>query len=244
MSKLNWLSRTEVLIGEENITKLQNANVLIIGLGGVGSFAAEAIARSGINKITIVDGDIVDETNRNRQLVAFTSTENIPKVEVMKHRLLDINPSIELTYINEFLTDTRIKELITTDFSYVMDCIDSISPKISIIKTCYERRIKFISSMGAGGKMDPTKVRVSSLKNSKHCMLSKTIKKRLKKIGIKRGVTIVYSIESLRKDTMMLTDGSDYKRSFYGTNSYLPAVFGLTVASVVIRDLIGEKYKS
>ena len=180
-----WQERAELLFKKEGLNNLKQANVLVVGLGGVGSFAAEFLARAGVGKMTIVDGDVVDITNINRQLPALHSTVGLPKVDLMAQRLKDINPELELTPIKEFLSPERAFELVTKDFDYVLDCIDSVSPKLALIKACRRRKIKIVSSMGAGGKMDPSKVMVRDLSKTNNCFLAKQIRKRLKKEGIK-----------------------------------------------------------
>lgn len=235
----NWLERTELLLGEEIIKKFKNEHVLIVGLGGVGSFAAEFIARSGIGKMTIVDGDTVDITNINRQLPALNSTVGKNKVEVVGERLLDINPDIELTMLNEFLTPERMNEIVkSNNFSYVMDCIDSVSPKIHLLVACRRNKVKVVSSMGAGGKMDPSKVKVIDISRTENCKLAQKVRKRLKKEHkINRGIRAVFSTEIQIENSLKMTDGKNFKRSFYGTNSYMPAIFGLCAAAEVIRYL-------
>jgi len=240
----NWLERTELLLGEETIKRFKNEHVLIIGLGGVGSFAAEFIARSGIGKMTIVDGDTIDITNINRQLPALRSTIGKQKVEVVGKRLLDINPDIELTMINEFLTPERMDEIVKSgNFSYVMDCIDSVAPKIHLLVACRRNKVKAISSMGAGGKTDPSQVKVTDISKTLNCKLAQKVRKRLRKEHkINRGIRAVFSTETQIEDSLKMTDGSNFKRSFYGTNSYMPAIFGLHAAAEVIRFLSQKKF--
>lgn len=239
----DWLERTELLTGKEELARLKNAHVLIVGLGGVGSFAAEFIARAGVGKMTIIDGDTVDITNVNRQLPALHSTVGKDKVEIVGQRLLDINPSLELIRINEFIEPKTPHELIKNGgYDYVMDCIDSISPKLNLIAACRYNKVKCISSMGAGGKTDPAKVYVKDISKTHSCVMAQKIRKRLKKeFNINRGVRSVFSTETAIKSSLKLTDGSNYKKSFYGTISYMPALFGLHAASEVIRYLQKEK---
>lgn len=241
MSDLSWLERTTLLVGKAGIEKLQNAHVLIIGLGGVGSYAAEGIARSGVGKLTIVDGDTVDKTNRNRQLPALSSTEGLYKADIMHQRLMDINPKLELTSIKSFLTPEKIEEILQYKYSYIIDAIDSLTPKITLLSLAYYKNFKIISSMGAGGKMDPTRVRVTDISKTKICNLAYAVRKRLRYQGVYKGIKAVYSPEPALKSSLMLTDGSNFKKSAFGTISYLPAVFGYVCASVVIRDLVEWK---
>lgn len=240
----DWLQRSELLIKNEGIEKLKNANVLVVGLGGVGSFAAEFLARAGVGNLTIVDGDTVDITNVNRQLPALHSTVGKNKVEVVAERILDINPEVQLVPINEFLSPERMDEMLENNkFDYVLDCIDSVSPKLALIKACRRRKIKIVSSMGAGGKMDPSKVMVRDLSKTNNCYLAKQIRKRLKKEGITKGFRCVFSTEIQNEDSLKLTDGSNFKKSFYGTISYMPALFGLNAAAEVINYLVKSQKK-
>ena len=235
---LDWLERTELLIGKEQLLKLSQSNVLIVGLGGVGSFAAEFICRAGIGKMTIIDGDTVDPTNKNRQLPALNSTVGLSKASVMANRFLDINPDLNLSVIDKFQQpEDNINLIKGESFDYVMDCIDSVSPKIYLIKTCFEMKQRFISSMGAGGKLDASTVKVGDISKSYNCPFARTIRKRLKKHNIRKGFKVVFNHGELLKDSMKLTDGSNYKKSFYGTISYMPALFGLRMAAEVIQDL-------
>ncbi|KFF09419.1 tRNA threonylcarbamoyladenosine dehydratase [Chryseobacterium luteum] len=236
-----WLERTELLIKEEGLEKLNKANVLVIGLGGVGSFAAEFLARSGVGNMTIVDGDTVDITNINRQLPALHSTVGKHKVEVVAERLLDINPGLNLTKINEFLNPERMDEVLESDkFNYILDCIDSVTPKLCLIKAAKRKKIKLISSMGAGGKTDPSKVMVRDISKTQNCFLARQIRKRLKKEKINKGFRCVFSNELQQEESLKLTDGANYKRSFYGTVSYIPAIFGLYAAAEVINYLVKQ----
>ena len=237
-----WLQRTELLVKEEGIERLQSANILIVGLGGVGSFAAEFLVRSGIGNLTIVDGDTVDITNINRQLPALNSTIGKNKTDVVAERILDINPEINLKKINEFLEPERMEEILTQEkFDYVLDCIDSLSPKLALIITCKRKKIKLVSAMGAGGKTDPSKVMVRDISKTNNCFLAKQIRKKLKKEQIHKGFRCVFSIEIQDENSLKMTDGSNYKKSFYGTISYMPAIFGLYAAAEVIRFLLKKE---
>ncbi|MDY3363728.1 tRNA threonylcarbamoyladenosine dehydratase [Riemerella anatipestifer] len=234
----NWLERTELLIKQDGLNKLQNANILVVGLGGVGSFAAEFLARAGVGKMTIIDGDTVDTTNINRQLPALHSTVNQPKVELVYARLKDINPNLDLTAINEFLTPERMESILTKEkFDYVLDCIDSVSPKLSLILAAKRNKIKIVSAMGAGGKTDPSKVMVRDISKTNNCFLAKQIRKRLRKEKINKGIKCVFSTELQKEDSLKMTDGSNFKKSFYGTISFMPALFGLHAAAEVINHL-------
>lgn len=235
-----WLERTELLITTAHLNTLKNAHVLIVGMGGVGSFAAEFIVRAGVGAITIVDGDVVDITNKNRQLPALSSTVGKSKVEVMEQRLLDINPELKLTALNEFISPERAFEIVESHFDFVVDCIDSITPKVNLILACKRKRIKIVSSMGAGGKLNPALVKVSDIKKTRDCYLAKTVRKRLAKEGILKGVKVVFSTETPIAESLQLTQNTDFKKSYYGTISYMPALFGLYAASEVINFLINK----
>ncbi|WP_322971966.1 tRNA threonylcarbamoyladenosine dehydratase [Faecalibacter sp. LW9] len=236
-----WQERAELLFKEEGLNNLKNSNVLIVGLGGVGSFAAEFVARAGVGKMTIVDGDTVDITNINRQLPALHSTVGMNKVDVVGDRLMDINPELQLTRINEFLSPERTHEIVTEDFDYVMDCIDSVTPKINLIIAAKRKKVKVISNMGAGGKFLASKVKVKDISKTDVCPLAKNVRKRLRKEGISKGVKAVFSTEVPDESSVKLTDGANFKKSFYGTNSWMPGLFGLHAAETVIRDLLKNK---
>lgn len=233
-----WQERAELLFKEEGLEKLKNSHVLIVGLGGVGSFAAEFIARAGVGKMTIVDGDTVDITNINRQLPALHSTIGMHKVDVVGDRLMDINPELQLTRINEFLSPERTLEIVTNEFDYIMDCIDSVTPKINLIIAAKRKKVKIVSNMGAGGKMSASKVFVKDISKTEVCPLAKQIRKRLKKEKINKGVKAVFSTEEADETSLKLTDGKNYKKSFYGTNSWMPGLFGLHAAETVVKHLL------
>jgi tRNA A37 threonylcarbamoyladenosine dehydratase len=235
---MDWLNRTELLFGKEKLDKLKNASVLVVGLGGVGAYAAEQLCRAGIGKMTIVDGDVVEETNRNRQLPALISNTGKPKAEVLANRFRDINPDIQLTVINDFIADEKIIELLKSQpFNYVVDAIDTISPKVFLIYHAVQLGLPVVSSMGAGGKTDPQKVQITDISKSHHCTLAKVLRKRLSKLGINKGVKVVFSSEETDKNAVRPEDGI-YKKSVVGTISYMPPVFGCFISSVVIRDLV------
>lgn len=233
-----WQERAVLLFKEEGMNKLTNANVLVVGLGGVGSFAAEFLARAGVGNMTIVDGDTVDITNINRQLPALHSTVGEPKVKVVGDRLLDINPELKLTRIEEFLSPERAFELVTPEFDYVLDCIDSVTPKLNLILACKRKKVKVISNMGAGGKYNAENVKVRDISKTEYCPLAKNVRKRLKAEGISKGVKVVYSDERPDYSSIKTTDGTNFKKSFYGTNSWMPALFGLHAAETVVKNLI------
>ncbi|SFM71505.1 tRNA A37 threonylcarbamoyladenosine dehydratase [Algoriella xinjiangensis] len=236
-----WQERAELIFKKEGLETLKNSHVLIVGLGGVGSFAAEFITRAGVGKITIVDGDTVDITNINRQLPALHSTVGQHKIDVVGDRLMDINPELELIRINEFLSPERTLEIVSKEYDYIMDCIDSVTPKINLIIAAKRKKVKIVSCMGAGGKMLVSKVVVKDISKTIVCPLAKQIRKRLKKEKISKGIKAVFSTEEADETSLKLTDGKNYKKSFFGTNSYMPALFGLYAAETVIHYLLKKE---
>lgn len=237
---ISWLARTELLIGKDALLKLTASHVVVVGLGGVGSYAAEFIARSGVGRMTIIDGDVVDPTNRNRQLPALATNHGMSKAMIMEERLKAINPEISLTVVKEFINPEMVRQQLNEKPDYIIDAIDSITPKITFIQMAYESKLPLVSSMGAGAKLDPTQLKVVDISKTWNCPFAQQIRKNLKKLGIAKGIKVVFSPENPNRESLMLTDGKNFKKSAYGTISYLPAVFGAVAASVAIRDLIGE----
>lgn len=235
---LSWLSRTQLLIGEKALLQLATSHVMVVGLGGVGSYAAEFIARSGVGQMTIIDGDVVDPTNRNRQLPALATNHGLSKALIMAERLKAINPELQLHIIKEFINPEMVLQQLSHRPDYIIDAIDSITPKVTFIRLAYESKLPLVSSMGAGAKLDPTRLQVVDISKTYNCPFAQQIRKKLKEHKIYRGVKVVFSPEEPIKESLMLTDGKNYKKSAYGTISYLPAVFGAVASSVVIRDLI------
>ena len=235
----NWKERTILMFGDEIVKNLAEANVLIVGVGGVGAYAAEMLVRSGIGRLTLVDGDVVNDTNRNRQLIALQSTVGRPKVEVLAERLRDINPDVELRLLQEYLRDERTIEVLESEkYDYVIDAIDTLAPKVYLMHQAFERNIPIISSMGSGGKLDPTQVKIDDISKSDYCKLARMVRKRLHKLGVRKGITVVYSAEVVARERVEITEGEQNKKSNVGTVSYMPAVFGCCLASHVIRQLI------
>jgi tRNA threonylcarbamoyladenosine dehydratase len=235
----DWLTRTELILGTDGLKKLNAAKVLVVGLGGVGGYAAEIICRAGVGSMTIIDGDAVHFSNRNRQLIALRSTEGLSKAEVMGSRLLDINPDLNLTVIREFIRDDRITGVLDAGFDYIVDAIDTLSPKVFLIYHSLQRKFPIVSSMGAGGKFDPVKISIADISETTDCSLARLIRKRLHRLCVIEGVTAVYSPETIDKTRIVTTSGDLNKASIVGTVSYMPAAFGIACASVVIRDLAG-----
>jgi len=237
----DWLSRTELLLGSDRLDKLKAANVLVVGLGGVGACAAEMICRAGVGKMTIVDGDTIHATNRNRQTLALGSTEGRAKALLMAERLLDINPGLDLTVINEYISDDRMTEVLDSGYSYAVDAIDTLSPKVFLIYHAVMKKIPIVTSMGSGGKFDPLKISVCDISETTDCTLARILRKRLHRLGIREGVTAVYSPEVTDKTKVVPVTGEKNKASVVGTISYMPAAFGIACASVVICDLAGKQ---
>lgn len=234
----DWKQRTRLLLGEEKMERLQQAHVLVVGLGGVGAYAAEMICRAGVGRMTIVDADTVQPTNINRQLPALHSTMGREKAEVLAARFIDINPDIQLTVLPVFLKDDNIPELLdAARYDFIVDAIDTLAPKCYLIAEALKRHIKIVSSMGAGAKSDITQIRFADIWDTYHCGLSKAVRKRLQKLGIKRKLPVVFSTEQADPKAVLLTEDEQNKKSTCGTVSYMPAVFGCYLAEYVIKRL-------
>lgn len=234
----DWKQRTRLLLGEEKMERLQQAHVLVVGLGGVGAYAAEMICRAGVGRMTIVDADTVQPTNINRQLPALHSTMGREKAEVLAARFKDINPDIQLTVLPVFLKDDNIPELLdAARYDFIVDAIDTLAPKCYLIAEALKRHIKIVSSMGAGAKSDITQIRFADIWDTYHCGLSKAVRKRLQKLGIKRKLSVVFSTEQADPKAVLLTEDEQNKKSTCGTVSYMPAVFGCYLAEYVIKRL-------
>jgi tRNA A37 threonylcarbamoyladenosine dehydratase len=238
MNNKEWQLRTELLLGEKNVEKLTNTHVLVAGLGGVGGYAVEQLARAGIGRLTIIDHDKINITNINRQIIALHTNIGYDKTSEMQKRLLEINPEIEISIINEFITEENVFDFLRNKIDYIIDAIDTLTPKVTLISSALKNNIPIISSMGAGGKFDPEKVTIADISKSHNCHLARMIRKRLHRLGIYTGFKVVYSPEKVDKDKIIATNGLRNQKSVAGTISYMPAVFGCFCASVVIRDLI------
>lgn len=242
----NIFTRTEYIIGKERLEQLKRSKVAIIGIGGVGSFAAEAISRAGVGNVLLVDPDTIDITNINRQIHALHSTLGKPKVEVMKSRMLDINPNSNITPLKLIYSEETSEQILTKDIDYVIDAIDSIKSKIHLIIKCKELKIPVISSMGAGNKMDPTLFRVADISDTSTCPMARVIRKELRKAGIKKGVNVVYSTETPIKpkeqqivnNQIGLSTSKQSNISVLGSISFVPSVAGLIIAGEVIKNLL------
>jgi len=222
--------RTELVIGKEKLQKLKGSKVCICGIGGVGSYALEALARIGIGNIIIIDKDDVDITNVNRQLIATVDNVGNSKVEEAKKRITSINPNIQVTAIKDYIDSSNVDKYITEDWDYVVDAIDSVESKIDIIKKCKQKNIKVISSMGMANRLEPLQIKVSDISKTEVCPLAKVVRKRLKEEGIKK-VKVVFSTENAIKT------GS----KTLGSVSFVPATAGLVIASELVKDIISEK---
>jgi tRNA threonylcarbamoyladenosine dehydratase len=236
-----FFERTALLLGEPALTSLRARHVFIAGLGGVGSFAAEAVARAGIGRISLLDHDVVAPSNLNRQLVALRSTVGQPKAEIMRARIADIDPEIEVRVCTDFLNPDNALERVPADADWVIDCIDSIACKAAMVAGSLARGQRVISALGAGGRTDPTRVRVGLLSETRICPLAREMRKRMRRLDASLDYPVVYSLEEPRKGTEHRPlDGpvAGRARSVNGTISYLPALFGLTAAGWVIRELL------
>ena len=262
-----WQERTALLLGEEALLRLREAVVVVAGLGGVGAYAAEMVARAGVGRMVLIDSDRVGESNKNRQLLALDSTLGRLKTEVMAERLLDINPELHIVKVPEYLTEDNIPEVFENALremalcgssdpdgaltdepaastglapDFVIDAIDTLAPKIALISHCVHSGIPLVSSMGAGAKLDATKVRLTDLSKSYNCPLAFILRKKLRKIGITKGFPVVFSEELPERDAIVPTEGERNKKSQVGTVSYIPAVFGCVCAQAAVRHLAGR----
>lgn len=226
------------MLGEDRMNYLSGCHVLVVGLGGVGAYAAEQLCRAGIGKMTIVDADTVNESNLNRQLPALRSTIGRPKAEVVAQRLLDINPELELTVHNEFIRDERTEAILDeTNYQFVVDAIDSLSPKVFLLYHALRRQIPVVSSMGAGAKTDPSQVRIADISKTQNCALAKAVRKRLRTLGVNKGIAAVFSTEMANPDAVIEVDDEQCKRTTTGTISYMPALFGCFLSAHVLRNI-------
>ena len=232
--------RSHILIGDEGIKRLQSAHIFVAGIGGVGSFTAEALARMGVGQLTLVDHDVVSASNMNRQLVALQSTIGDPKGEVMTARIKDINPECQVNIIAEFLTPDSIPDILNPGFDVVIDAIDSMSSKTALIETAWRNKMATFASMGAGGKLDPTQVRTDDLMDTSMCKLAKQLRGHLRRRGVGRGIQTVYSVESPLPPLPPEAVGRGRPRAVNGTVSYMPSIIGLTLAGMVINHIIGD----
>lgn len=239
----DWRERTGMLLGEAALAALGEKCVAVIGLGGVGAVAAEMVARAGVGRMVLLDSDCVSLSNKNRQLLALDSTLGRPKTEVLRERLLDINPALQLTVIDRYLDEENIAEILPQGIDFLIDAIDTLAPKLALIRHCVESRIPLVSSMGAGAKYDMTKVRIADLSKSFNCPLAYMVRKKLRKMGITKGFPVVFSEELPDENAIVEMSpeeraATSNKKSQVGTISYLPASFGCACAQAAIRYLL------
>jgi len=237
---LPWQERSELLLGQDGLKILANSSVAVIGLGGVGAYAAEMLVRAGVGHLIILDSDVISLTNKNRQLLALDSTIGKKKSEVMADRLKDINAELKLDIITDYLTEDNVSNILGSyKFDFLIDAIDTLSPKIALIKYCVDNKIPLVSSMGSGAKYDITKIRITDLSKSFNCPLAYILRKKLRKIGITKGFKVVFSEELPERDAIVEQDPTieRNKKSQVGTISYLPAVFGCACAQEALREL-------
>jgi tRNA A37 threonylcarbamoyladenosine dehydratase len=237
----DWQIRTRLLLGDEQVQKLNQAHVLVVGLGGVGGVCAEFLVRAGIGKLTVADGDLVHPSNLNRQLPALRDALGLPKTVVLAQRLQRINPEIELEVVQEYLQDDILRDIVHQPYDYVVDAIDTLSPKVFLVYESMKAGHKLVSSMGAGGKMDPALIRTGDISESNHCRLAYYLRKKLHRLGIYHGFKVVYSPEEIPEHSKKIVPDEKNKKTIVGTISYMPGIFGGYCASVVIRDLISQQ---
>lgn len=233
-----WQERTHILIGNEGVERLKSATVAVIGLGGVGAYAAEMLCRAGVGRLVLLDSDIVSISNKNRQLIAMDTTLGQQKTEVLAARLRDINPKVELDLIPEYIEEDNISSILSGyKIDFLVDAIDTLSPKIALIRYCMENKVKHVSSMGSGAKFDVTAIRIKDLSKSFNCPLAYMLRKKLRKVGISKGFKVVFSEELPDKNAIIPMEDRN-KKSQVGTISYLPAVFGCACAQCAIEYLL------
>lgn len=234
----HWTDRTALLLGEQGLDRLKASRVAVVGVGGVGGYAAEMLVRAGLGHILIIDNDEVGESNLNRQLLALHSTVGRPKVEVLSRRLLDINPDLDIAVVPEYVSEENMAEVMTSagPLDFVVDAIDTLSPKIALIRHCLQNGIPLVSSMGSGAKTDATMVRIADISKTYQDPLAFMVRKRLHKLGIRKGFLAVFSGELPRKESMVIEESRN-KKSQVGTISYMPAVFGCVCAQAVVSRI-------
>jgi tRNA A37 threonylcarbamoyladenosine dehydratase len=240
MKENEWQSRSELLLGRESLEKLNSRTFAIIGLGGVGAYAAEMVVRAGAGRVVILDSDVVNLSNKNRQLLALDSTLGHSKVKLMESRLRDINRDLEVVSIGEYLTEENVSALLDgLKIDCVIDAIDTLSPKIALIQYCVKNSIPLVSSMGAGAKRDATKIKVKDISKSFNCPLAYMLRKRLRKVGISKGFKVVFSEELPDTDAIIPVEEQN-KKSQVGTISYMPAVFGCIAAQAALLHILDD----
>lgn len=236
------LSRTELLLGKQGVEKLQNSHVLIVGLGGVGGETAVMLARAGVGAFTLCDGDVVAESNCNRQAVAFVDTVGESKAEAAAALLRRINPDVKLSLLPRFIEPEDAEALVLQhSFDFIVDCIDSVASKVALLVACHKHKLPVVTSMGAGAKMDPSRIKIDDISRTSNCSLARVVRRRLIAEGIKKGITAVYSTENAIAEAVHAGSKERGKGTTVGTISYMPNLFGCFLASHVIRKLVEEK---
>lgn len=230
-----WMQRTSLLLSEEKTIRLQACRILVVGVGGVGAYAAEMLVRAGVGRMTIIDSDVVSPSNINRQLVALHSTIGQDKVEVLANRLRDINPQLELSARKCYLDVEGVEDLLREGYDFVVDAIDTVAPKVALLATCMRQGIAVVSSMGAGARTDLTQIRYADIADTFHCGLARAVRQRLRKMGVRGKLPVVFSTEEPHAEAVQEVVGERNKRTTVGTVSYMPAVFGCYLAAYVIR---------
>ena len=232
----NWLQRGELLLGEEKQAKLAGSRLLVVGLGGVGSWAAEMLCRAGVGALTLVDADVVDVTNVNRQMPALASTVGQPKCDVVAERLRAINPAVQLAVKQQFIEPGNIAQLLDEyQYDFVVDAIDTLEPKCALIRTCWERGIKIISSMGAGAKCNLADIRCGELWKTEHCTLAKNVRRQLRDARGSYKLPVIYSVEEPRRDAIRPNPAGG--KPIIGSLGYFTATFGCYIAEYVIKEI-------
>ena len=231
-------ARTRLLVGEDGLRRLQSARVAVIGLGGVGGYALEALARAGVGSLFLVDAEVLDITNMNRQILALDDTVGRPKVDVARERVMRINPETQVETSRVFMSPDNVKSLLPEGIGYAVDAIDSVAPKVALLSNLLQRGIPFVSCMGAGSRLAPTGIRVGDISETKGCPLARAVRQQLRKLGIMQGIRCVYSEEMPIHSTEGAPETYQGKR-INGTISYVPGIVGLTAAGVIINDILG-----
>lgn len=232
-----WDDRTRLLLGDDAVGRLAAARVLVAGVGGVGGYAAEMLARSGVGHLTLIDADTVAVSNLNRQIIALRSDVGCTKTELFAERFHDINPEMEVVGIREFITPENVAGLLAPGFDFVIDAIDTVAPKVALLAHCLQNRQRIVSSMGAGGRVDPSQVGWFDLWETREDGLARAVRQRLKKMGLHRPLRVVASTEAPRASSVVQLDERN-KRSSYGTLATVPSIFGIWLAAHVINTLI------
>lgn len=239
MDLTDWDSRTRMLAGDEGMCRLGASRVLVVGVGGVGGYAAEMLARTGVGHLTLVDADTVSVSNLNRQLIALIPDIGRSKTELFARRFAEINPRLVTQCVNVFVTPENVAELLEEDYDFVVDAIDTVAPKTALIAECLRRRIPIISSMGAGGRKDPTRITITDLWETREDGLARAVRQRLKKMGLRMPLKVVASTEAPCRNSLVRLEERN-KLSSYGTMAAIPSIFGIMAAQFVINRILNK----